>query len=170
MRINNRVETDRIARSIEEPRINNLYHTLADLTDEMEGWTHCLVDFDQRLTTAGVGASRRFAYRPVDFDQYPSLFALSTTERDAEPPVKTVVGVAPLPDSTYHIIPFTLQGHETSVAILDTRKDGIVEESVTVWRPEPNQATLLKLGVVPTPETTLADAVERVRHYCEIVG
>lgn len=148
MKINTLDKTDGIADSLQDARAKKVYDNLSDLADELDGWAPCLIDWEEN----------------------PSLFALNTTDLDVESAVQTLIGVAPMMDSSYHVFPFALEGHEVTVAVLDTRSDGITEETIREWRPELHQATLLELGVVPPPETTLAEAVERVRHYCEMLG
>ncbi|MUV56225.1 hypothetical protein [Halogeometricum sp. CBA1124] len=141
-------EMDGIADSIKHANVEELDEQLSSLAHEFDGWT----------------------YSVIDFKEYPSLLAVVTTEEETEPARKTVVGVAPSLTSAHYVVPFLLQGHDVKMAVMDVREDGITEETIREWRPEPAQKTLLKLGVVPIAKTTLKEAVACARGYCEIVG
>lgn len=138
---------DGIVDNCKDANIEELDRQLSNLDDELDDWTYCV----------------------IDFEEYPSLLAVATTEEETEPAHKTLVGVAPSSTSTHYVVPFVLQGHDIKIAVMDVRKDGITEETIREWRPEPAQKTLQELGVVPIAKTTLTEAIACAREYCEIV-
>ena len=121
-------------------------HHLSELADELDGWT----------------------LSAIDLDSYPSILGLTNIEQASEVPVPMHVGVMPVPDSTFYVLPFVLQlgvGNEASIV---KRGFGEVIETKVPCEMECDLTTLGESR--ENPETTLAGMVERVRVHCEKVG